>query len=129
MATPAMTPTSVSAQVIPGSAGKIRVTTLDSAGAPLNVSSGYTMDFLNAVPSAGANSAAPAVDLSSLVSAAFDATGVDLTFTAAQATSIAQALAVLSNQVGIGLTNDSGTTKTLAAIIALTVRPDKQLQA
>lgn len=128
MATPPMTAVNVSATITKASAGTIRITTLDAAGAALDVSSGYSVGFMHAVPSANNNIGKTAVDLSSDFTPAFDATGVSLAYTAAQASTIVAALATLSSSVGFGLSNDSGTTKSLAAKIALTVQPNAELQ-
>lgn len=129
MATPAMQASSVSVIVTPGSAGKIKFNTLDSAGAALDVSSGYTIGFINAVPSGNVNPLKAPVDLSSLMTPAFSATGVEFSYTAAQASSIAAALSTLNSSVGVGLSNDSGTTSTLAAVVGITVRADAQFAA
>lgn len=129
MATPAMSPANVTASITPASAGVIRINTFDAAGAALNVSSGYTLDFVKAVPASDANPLATPVDIASSLSAAFDATGVNLSFTAAQASAIAAALGTVRSSVGIGLSNDSSTTATLAAVVALTIRPEPQLKA
>lgn len=128
MATPAMLPTNVNFDIIPGNAGQFRVNTLAADGSALDVSSGYTLGKLTFVPSNDANPQKAAQDLDANVSAAFDATGVDISFTAAQASTLAAALYTSTSSVGVLLTNDSGTTHSLAATGTANVRQDKQLQ-
>lgn len=127
MATPRMTPVNISFEVIPGNAGGFRVNTLDGDGAALDVSSGFTVGKLNFAPANDSNPLKAAQDLDASISAAFDATGVDITFTGAQASTIANALYTGSSSVALLLTNDSGTTASLAASGSATVRPAKEL--
>lgn len=128
MATPIMMPVSVNFNLIPGNAGKIRIDTLDADGAPLNVSSGYTVDFVACVPQSDANPDKAATDIKTNMTPAFDATGVTLSWTAAQSAAIAAALYTLRNSIGIGLSNDSGSTASVAASGTMTIVRDKFLQ-
>lgn len=129
MATPAITARNATAQIVPGQAGKLRILTLDADGAELDVSSGYAEAFFNVVPASNANPDKAATDIKGNMSFAFDATGVDITWTAAQASTIAAALSTLSSAFGFGISNDSGTTASLAAVGTLLLNRDKQLQS
>lgn len=128
MATPFLTVQNANLTVIPGSPGFQRIDTFDSAGAALSVASGYTMEFLNAKPASDANPAVPAVELAANFSKAFDATGVTISWTGAQAATIAAALSTLRSSIGIGLSNDTGTTTSLVANGSLTVVDDPEFQ-
>lgn len=129
MATPVILAQTRNAEIVPGSAGSLRVTTLDADGAALDVSSGYTLDFFNVVPSTGANPDKAAQDIKANMSAAFDATGFTLSWTAAQSSTIAAALYTLASSFGCGISNDSGTTASLAARGIVTLARDKQFQS
>ena len=115
MATPILVATSFNAQVIPGNAGTIRINVLDADGAALDVSTGYTVDFFKAAPASDANPEVDPVDLTADFSKVFDATGVNLNYTAAQAATIAAALPTLRSLCSCAISNDSGTTASIAA--------------
>lgn len=129
MATPIMTAANFNAQVVPGSAGRFRIDTLDADGAALDVSSGYTLDYFKASPASDDNSLNGPVDLVAQVTATFNATGVTLSYTAAQASAIAAALPTLRSNAGVGLSNDSSATASLAATGSITVIADVTFQA
>ena len=124
MATPILTATSFNAQVIPGNAGSVRINVLDADGAALDVSTGYTLDYFKAFPASDANPEKAPVDLTSNFTATFDETGVLLSYSAAQASTIAAALYTLRSNCGVGLSNDSGTTTSVAASGTLQVVND-----
>lgn len=121
MATPAMLVQSLNITVVPGSPGTARIDTFNPDGSALDVSSGYTMDFLNAKPATDSNPLVAPVKLAAQFSKAFNATGLTISWTAAQASAIAAALATSRSSIGVGLSNDTGTTATLAASGSLTV--------
>lgn len=129
MATPFLIVQNVNLTIIPGTPGQQRIDTFDSAGSALSVASGYTVDFVNAVPATDANPLVAPVELVADFSKAFDATGVTLSWTAAQAATIAAALSTLRSSIGIALSNDTGTTATLAASGSLTVENSAEFQA
>lgn len=129
MATPALQARNVSIQIVPGNAGRARVDVLDAEGAALDVSTGFTADFFSHVPAANANVDKAAQDIKGNMSFAFDATGVEITWTGAQATTIADTMYTNAAAFGFGISNDAGTTASLAAQGQLLLSRDKQLQS
>lgn len=121
MATPQILVQTVNATLVDGSPGSFRVNTFNPNGTVLDVHTGYTMQTLDAAPSAQPNPLAPLADLSGQVSHAFDATGVTVSWTDVQSAAIAALLPQLSEVVGMYLSNDAGTTASLAAKINLQV--------
>ncbi len=127
MATPAMLQQSFNTTIQKGNAGSIRINTFTPAGVALDVSSGYTLAVLKAQPAGNANTDGAAVDISGDVTPAFDATGVTLSFTAAQANTMIGALAALFSTVYARLSNDAGTTSSIAAVGQLSVDANSEL--
>lgn len=122
-----MLPVNINFEIIPGNAGGFRVNTLDEVGAALDVSAGFTVAKLNFAPANDANPSKASQDLKANISSAFDATGVDISFTGAEASTIAAALYTGSSAVALLLSNDAGTTASLAASGNATLRPGKEL--
>ena len=122
MATPAMLASSFSMQVIPNNAGSVRINTLDGAGAALDVSTGFTIVDFNVDVSSGQNPLKTAQDISANFTPAFDETGVTLSWTAAQAATIAAALPSLNCVAALLISDDSGTTASLAAQGSITLQ-------
>jgi len=110
-ATPAMQIQSLTMKVRPGNAGLVRINTFDTSGNPLDVHTGFTLAAFKCLSASNANPLTAAVDISGDFTAAFDTTGVTLSYTAAQATTIAGALLGLNNNCSVELSEDGGTTK------------------
>lgn len=123
MATPFFALQQISTVVRWNSPGTLRLNTFDASGNPINVSTGYTIEAFDAQAQSGTNPASSAVDLSSHVSSAFDATGVTLSWTAAQSEAICTALQTIANNIMVRLTNDSGTTNSILGSGTLSVDP------
>lgn len=121
MATPFFQIQNTPITITPGSPGQTTLLTKDATGAAIDVSSGFTLTFLEAAAAADYNSDGPNPDLSSHVSAAFTTTGVTLSWTSAQANTISHLLGTLHSNVACFLSNDSGTTASTLAISPLTV--------
>ncbi len=112
MATPAMILQNAFAAVNSQGKATLRINTFNLDGSALDVHTGYTVEAAVARPSQGANPLVSSVDISSAIAAAFDTTGVTLTFNGA---TLAPLLSSLANAMQIDLSNDAGSTQQPAA--------------
>jgi hypothetical protein len=110
MATPFMQLQTPSANLIPGSPGAFKVLTKDATGAAIDVSSGYTATSLIAYPATDFNTEAGGTNIAADVSFAFDTTGVTVSWTGAQASTMNNALKNLHQNLILTLSNDGGST-------------------
>jgi len=112
MATPQMIIQSGSKVLIPGSPGSLRINTFNPDGTVLDVHTGYTVGINRAFPQSNPNPGLGAQDVSSQMSAAFDTTGLTLSWTGTQATNMVNSiLTSMQNAHAVALSNDSGTTQ------------------
>ena len=119
MATPAMLVQSLSATVIAQGKQTIRVLTKNPDGTPLDVSSGYTIAAIQGTISQDNNLDGPGIAaVTSAFSGAFDTTGVTLTVDGAALSAL---MPTLHATLKLGLTNDGGSTASIAAIISVTL--------
>jgi hypothetical protein len=123
MATPILTPSNISFQIIPASAGGFRTNVFDADGAALDVSTGFAVSELNIDVSSASNPLKSAADIKANMTFAYDETGIDASWTAAQASTIAALLPSLQCNIAMLISNDSGTTKGLAAQGSLSLNP------
>ena len=122
MATPNMLVQSLNATLRNLNAGSFRINTFNPDGSVLDVSSGYTLNRFGCHAASDAlTSGGGGYNLTSDVSAAFDATGLTISWTAAQANTIFGLLQTIHNTAFVEITNDSGTTHQFVAIGQLTV--------
>jgi len=94
------------------------------AGDAVDVSTGYTLETARAWPSSNVNPVfnfGAGADLSAELAAAFDTTGFTVSGTASNATDITTILPTLTNQLQLGISNDSGTTIQVVALGNLTL--------
>lgn len=119
MATPAFSIQTQAITVTKGTPGSVTIPTKDVSGTVVDVSAGYTLGKLTVQPSSNVNPLFADIDLTADVSAAFSTTGVTLSWTAAQASTIAAALPVINNTFGLSISNDAGTTKSLIGLAGL----------
>lgn len=116
MATPAFQIQTTSITVTRNTPGSATVLTKDSSGNAVDVSTGYTLGTMNVAPSANQNSAFADVSIGASMTATFGTTGVTLSWTAAQANTIAGLLPVTNCNYGLSISNDAGTTKSLIGL-------------
>lgn len=121
MATPAMLRQNVSATMAYDNAGSVRINTFNANGTVLNVASGYTLLSCRALPTNNYNPLFSPIDLTGDISVAFDATGITVSWTVAQAATILGLLQTLQNNADVSISNDSGTTSSTAGRINLSV--------
>jgi hypothetical protein len=117
MATPQMTFQIKQVTLQNDNPGSVRIDTFDAAGAPLDVSAGYIIQQIRLAPSSQANTLKNGIDESAEMTAVVDATGLTLTWTAAQATAMYNNLASLQNSGFVRLSNDAGATDSIAAAL------------
>lgn len=123
MATPPFLQQSVNAVLAQASPGRIRLATIGADGTPLDLTSTGSIELIMAYPAGNANPVNSGVDLTSNVSKTFDSTGVNITFTEGQATTIVSELNTLSSTLLVWASNDSSATKSLLGKVNLTIDP------
>ena len=115
MATPYFRVQTIAPTFMKGQSGSLRINTFDADGAPVDVSSGYTLQKFNLTPPTGFNPNSSIPDVSASFTATFDATGLTLTWTAAQGTTLQGTPKQQTAFATVLISNDSGTTKQLVA--------------
>lgn len=124
MATPFFRIQTFNTTVFSANTGGFRVNTLDSTGAAVDVSSGFTIEAAQIRMGSGGNpnyGQLQGLDILSQLSFAFDATGFDVSWTAAQASAIVGSVPGLSNQLALSISDDAGTTEQLVAVGTMAV--------
>jgi hypothetical protein len=119
MATPQFQPQLKNVTMFQNNAGSIRIDTKAPDGTPIDVHTGFTLGGVLIAASQGRNAAAIATDITGQFTAAFDATGVTLSWSAAQASSMFSQIYSQQNTGYVTLTNDSATTKSIVANLLL----------
>jgi len=113
MATPQFTPQTIAPSVSANGSVNVPIPTFNLTGAPVDVSSGYTIAAALQVPAADQNPVLAALDISSAISGAvFTTTGFSFNLSGITLQTIAPTLHGL---LSIFISNDSGTTKSLVA--------------
>lgn len=129
MATPQVIVQSGLAQLYNNSPGQLRVNTFNPDGTVLDVSTGYALEHVECAGSSQWNPIAGSQALSTHMSATFDTTGFTLKWTGVQATAMLAAIFNLVNDFYVFITNDSGTTRSLALKGTLNLDPLANLMA
>jgi hypothetical protein len=127
MATPAFQLQSVPISIVMKSPGSVFVPTNDPTGAPIDVSSGFTLAGFNCVGTSNWNPGQTPVNLAGLVTATFSTTGVTLSWPESQWVNFNSAMQTISNNYGLSLSNDGGTSKSMLAIGTLSLVNSNQL--
>lgn len=123
MATPATKPSNVNISIADVQAGSAFIKTFNADGSVLDVSSGFTLSIVKVAAANQPNSGISAIDLSSHMTPNFTSTGLGLSWTAAQAATMVTLLQSLSNNYVAQISNDSGTTNSIAGFGTLTINP------
>ncbi len=127
MATPIMQVQNVTGVLRNQSPGSLRINTFNANGTVLDVHTGYTLATFGVAPSQSPNFDGTQPSLVADVTATFDATGLTISWTAAQATTMINALQAQLNSGVALLSNDGGTTTSQAAVVNLNIDQLSQL--